>query len=368
MAALRHLAEPRLLFYAVNGLGLGHVTRLLAIARSIRAQLPGAQMLFVTTTDADSVIHREGFASVKIPSRTVVQDSRLRPSTYNKLAHTVVMNTVAAFNPAILIADTFPAGATQELMPTLSWEMRRVFVYRAQQSDRAREPFFQSALGHYHLGIVPHEEGSEDIPAPPELRLAWTGPILIRQRDEALGRDEARERLGLPIKGNLLYVTVGGGGDDEMALAEVMIFDAARSAGWSVVAPEAPLLKSRLPGVQSAHPDHRISYYPMAECFAAFDAAVSAAGYNTVHELLHFGVPSVLIPRARGLDDQFARAERAKQAGAAMVSTLDRASLEQSLRTLADDDALRARMADCASATFPENGAALAAREILALL
>ena len=367
MAEPRHLIEPRLLFYAVDGLGLGHVTRLLAIARAIRAQLPGAQMLFVTTTDADSVIHREGFASVKIPSRTVIQSSRIRASVYNKLAHSVVMNTVAAFNPAILIADTYPAGATQELLSTLSWEMLRVFVYRAQQAERAADPFFQAALSHYDLGIVPHDDGSEDIFAPNSLRLVWTGPILIRDRKEAFGRSDARQRLGLPEFGKLLYVTVGGGGDDEMALAEQMIFDAGRAAGWTVVAPEAPLLKSRPQGMRPAQPDFRIAYYPIAECFAAFDAAVSAAGYNTVHELLHFGVPSVLIPRSRGLDDQFARAQQAETVGAALTAQLDRQSIESALIRLAEDD-LRATMTSNASAACPTNGAEIAAGEILALL
>jgi predicted glycosyltransferase len=361
-----HLTQPRILFYAVNGLGLGHVTRLLAIARAIRAQRDGAQILFVTTTEADSVIHREGFASVKIPSRGVIQSSRLRPSTYNKLAHVVVMNTVAAFNPAILVADTFPAGATQELLSTLSWQMRRVFVYRAQHAERAADEFFQNALSHYDLAIAPHDEGSEKIPVPDGLRIAWTGPIMIREVSDALSRDEARRRLGLPSESRLLYVTVGGGGDDEMASAEPAIFDAARAAGWTVVAPDPPLRVSMERGA-IAIADHRVSYYPIAECMNGFDAAVSAAGYNTVHELLHFGVPSLLIPRPRGLDDQFARARTAADAGAALVSSLDPVELEAKLRTLASDD-LRAKMADSGRKLAPQSGAGIAAQEILGLL
>ncbi len=366
MDSLPHIAQPRILFYAVNGLGLGHVTRLLAIARAIRAQRNGAQILFITTTEADSVIYREGFASVKIPSRTIIQASKIRPSTYNKLAHSVVMNTVAAFNPAIMVVDSFPAGSSQELLPTLSWEMRRVFVYRAQQTERARDPFFQQVLARYDMAIVPHEEGSEEIPAPDSLRLVWTGSIMIREQSEALPKDDARRRLNLPADEKLLYVTVGGGGDDEMAQSEGMIFDAARRAGWKTVAPDAPLLKSGQAHV-GAQPDFRISYYPMAECLNAFDAAISAAGYNSVHELLHFGVPTVLIPRERSLDDQFARAKWAENAGAALVADIDAAELESKLKSLTDDS-LRRTLSDKAKLLVTQSGAKIAAEQILGLL
>jgi UDP:flavonoid glycosyltransferase YjiC (YdhE family) len=101
---------------------------------------------------------------------------------------------------------------------------------------------------------------------------------------------------------------------------------------------------------------------------SAFDAAIGAAGYNTVNELLHFGVPAVLIPRERGLDDQFRRAQQARAAGAALVSSLDRTSIEQTLRMLAADDALRAQMAASAATACENSGAALAAHEILGLL
>ncbi len=354
-----HIAAPRLLFYAVNGLGLGHVTRMLAIARAVRAARPGAQILFVTTTEADHVIYREGFASVKLPSRTTIQSTGIQPGVYNKLAQTVVMNTVAAFNPAILISDTFPGGASQELLPTLSWSMRRVFVYRAQLADRAADPHFQTLLTAYDLAVIPHEIGSETFPIPPTLRTVWTGPILIRARAEALPKLEARRRLGLPdkITQPLLYITVGGGGDDEMAQSESLIVRAAKRAGWLTAAPDAPLLKSPQPNDSTGEPpDFRVSYYPMAECLPAFDAAVSAAGYNSVAELLHFHIPSLLVPRERGLDDQFARAKKAEAAGAAFTSSLSGQEIEEKLAELIKPN-VRDRMQYAAGQGSGLNGA-----------
>jgi predicted glycosyltransferase len=361
--AAQHLISPRLLFYAINGLGLGHVSRTLAIARAVRAQRPEAQILFLTTSEADHVIYREGFAAVKLPSTQLVGPARLRPAVFTKLTHTVVLNTVSAFNPAILVTDTFPAGVVQELLPTLSWEMRRAFVFRAQQLSRANEPFFQAALASYNLVITPHAPGSEEIPVPEKVPLVWSGPILIRGREEALTRRDARERLGLPRDGKVLYVAFGGGGDEEARAAAHTAIEAAEGRGWTIAVADAPLART-----DSTHRGiYQVNHYPMAECFSAFDAAITAAGYNTVHELLHFGVPCVLVPFARKVDDQFARAAKLAAAGCALSACADTGSLREALLQLADP-AQAERLSQCARAQVPENGAHRAAEAILALL
>lgn len=359
------ISNPRLLFYAVNGLGLGHVTRLLAISRAVRRQCPGAQILFVTASEADDVIYKEGFAALKIPSKTIANAARLRPQTYAKLAQSVTWNAVAAFNPAVIVVDTFPAGSLHELLPLLRWEMRRVFVYRVQQREKALESFFQNTLGLYDLALIPHVEDSEDIPLPSETPGVWTGDIVVRRRDEALSREEARERLDLPANKRILYVTFGGGGEDELHHALSATFSALRNTNWTLAVANAPLDRRRRPALpQNAQ---WVNYYPMAECFAAFDAALSAAGYNSVTELLHHGVPSIFVPFARGVDDQFARVHKAVSASAALTCSLDNDSIQQSVAQLECEDT-RIRLRDTAQALTPANGADRAAEIILGLL
>jgi UDP-N-acetylglucosamine:LPS N-acetylglucosamine transferase len=52
----------------------------------------------------------------------------------------------------------------------------------------------------------------------------------------------------------------------------------------------------------------------------AFDLVVSASGYNSFHEQIGFGIPSVFVPNTETrLDDQVARARFAAATGAALI-------------------------------------------------
>jgi UDP:flavonoid glycosyltransferase YjiC (YdhE family) len=41
---------------------------------------------------------------------------------------------------------------------------------------------------------------------------------------------------------------------------------------------------------------HIVREFPLSRRFRAFDLAVSASGYNSFHELLRFGIPTLFIP------------------------------------------------------------------------
>ena len=61
---------------------------------------------------------------------------------------------------------------------------------------------------------------------------------------------------------------------------------------------------------------HVVREFPLSRRFRAFDLAVSAAGYNSFHELLRFGIPTLFIPNQdTALDDQQGRAQFAADRG-----------------------------------------------------
>src|SRR5579859_7003414 len=291
----------RVLFYAVNGLGLGHVSRLLAIARALRRLRPEAECLFLTGSEADWIIYQEGFASFKVPSRTARTAAGLTPSLYARTVQSVTWTLVTAFDPHVLVVDTFPAGTLQELLPLLRWPINKVFIFREQRPELAADTYLQELLRLYQLVVVPHSPGELEVPVPAGVPVAWSGPILSRERDAALPRAEAERRLELPpADGRLrLYVNFGGGGDPELAaLTQTAMAAAALVPQMSAVLAPGPLARDDV-----ARPAGMplVRYYPMAECLAAFDVALSAAGYNGVHELLHHGLPAVLVPVGKGV-------------------------------------------------------------------
>jgi UDP-N-acetylglucosamine--N-acetylmuramyl-(pentapeptide) pyrophosphoryl-undecaprenol N-acetylglucosamine transferase len=362
------MAAPRVVFYAVNGLGLGHVTRLLAIARAIRRLARNTEILFITSSEADGVIFREGFAAVKLPSKTIREACGLRKSTYLKMAQSVTWNAIGAFDPDVLVVDTYPSGSFEELIPVLRWRQKNVFVFREQRRDSFQSGLLKAVLPLYDLVIVPHEAVGQvgDLPEPAKARAV--GPILIRERDELLGRSQARAALGLPGALNentlLLYASFGGGGDPETHRAlDLTMRAVATLPNAHLVIGSGPLLNT------APEPRSGITVvngrYPMLDVLPAFDAAIVAAGYNTVHELLFAGIPATLVPFDRVLDDQGRRARELADTGACLLcDPLTERGLADSVARLAES-ATRRSLANSARTVIKSNGATNAARAIL---
>jgi predicted glycosyltransferase len=362
------MAVPRVVFYAVNGLGLGHVTRLLAIARAVRRQAPSTEILFITSSEADGVIFREGFAAVKLPSKTIREACGLRKSTYLKMAQSITWTAIGSFDPDVLVVDTYPSGSFEELIPVLRWRQKNVFVFREQRRDNFQSALLAATLPLYDLLIVPHDtiEQAGDVPEPAKARAV--GPILIRERDELLGRAQARASLGLPgdiaEDALLLYASFGGGGDPEALRAlDLTARAVALLPGAHLVFGSGPLLRSTpAPRAGMTILNGR---YPMLDVLPAFDGAIAAAGYNTVHELLFAGIPSVLVPFGRVLDDQERRARELAAAGACLLcEPLTESGLADSITQLADASTRRS-LAKTSRASISHNGATAAAQAIL---
>lgn len=354
----------RVAFYAVNGLGLGHVTRLLSIARALRRLRPDVEVLFLTSSEADGVIYREGFAAVKLPSKTIREEVGLDKRRYLKLAQSVTWNTLAAFEPDVLVVDTYPMGSFEELIPVLRWKQRNVFVFREQRPEAAAAPLLQATLPLYDAVVVPHLGVEAVGPVPEPHKLHAVGPILIRERGELPTRDEARRRLGLGLDERVVYASFGGGGDPDGRVALEVTAEAVRAlAGHRLVVGAGPLFRGGPPVVPGALVVAGV--YPALDVLPAMDVAVTAAGYNAVHELCLAGVPAVLVPFARVLDDQGKRASEVAAAGAGRaLHALEARPLAAALREVLEP-ATRKAMAKAAAALVPKNGAEAAARVIL---
>ena len=342
------MAGLRVVSYAINGRGLGHLTRQLAILRQIRqiAALLDLKLeaWVITSSEADTLARREGILALKMPSKAMFRDAGVDPTRYLAVARGWVLNCVAGLGPDLLMVDTFPAGSFGELVPVLELARRRVLVARRVREEFAADPTYSALLPLFQDTITPDDRG--------------TGPILLRSRHELLDREAARDALGVPADGRAVYVSVGGGGDKAAASTLPRLVRSLTGRGWHVVVGAGPLYDGpelRGDGITW------LSRYAPVELFAGLDAAVSAAGYNSFHELMHAGVPTVFVPQPRIADDQGERAARAEAAGAGLVAeTLETVpSLLEALWTR------RAEASAAAAALVPNNGALAAAVQAL---
>ena len=109
--------------------------------------------------------------------------------------------------------------------------------------------------------------------------------------------------------------------------------------------------------------------FPNVRQFRAFDFAISAAGYNSFHELLHQGVPTIFVPNDnQKVDDQRARAAWAESRGAAICLPRGAEAALGGYMAAMLDPSLRRQLSRRARTLCPSNGAAAAAAAIAAVV
>ncbi len=358
----------RVVCYAVNGSGVGHLTRLHGIARWMRRYAVAAgvrpEIMFLTSCEADGILFADAFPSFKLPSKTVIADAGFDKLAYLALAKQWVWHSLTIARPDLFIVDTFPRGAYGELLGALDLCRRKAFIYRPTKSSFAARPDFQAMLPLYDRILVPdHQDRAEVILSDAaRARTTFVGPVTARDPHELLDRDTARRDLGIEGDRLAILVTAGGGGDpgvdDHLSLAHRALGD---DPSIHLVLAAGPLYRGRpIRGPRITWIDSP----GLAERMRAFDLAVSAAGYNTFHELMLAGVPTLFLPQEKIADEQDRRAARAIDAGAGLRVELTVESLREGVARLR---ALHGASA-AASALMPESHARDAAAELLRLV
>lgn len=356
--------RTRIVCYAVNGSGVGHLVRLVAITRWLRryALWVGAplEITFLSSSEADTLLFRERIPCFKLPSKTAAQEGALEKTAYLGLAKQWIWHSLGLLRPDLFVVDTFPSGSFGELPSALDLCKRRALILRPMKPEFGNLREVTAPLPLYDTIVVPAHEDEADVPLTDAVRARtrWVGPIAIRERVELRDRAEARLRLGLSDEANVVLVSAGGGGDPIAEAQLLESIEALRGRGLELVIAPGPLYRGdvvRRDGV------HWLAHENVAELMRAFDVAVTAAGFNTFSELMHAGVPTVFLPQPKIADDQHGRAATAARAGAALVigSSSELAGAVTELLARREDASARA------AALVPKNGARLAAAELL---
>ena len=188
-----------------------------------------------------------------------------------------------------------------------------------------------------------------------------TSPVSLYSKDRTHTRDDARKILGLDSNRPAVLVQLGTGDTDMNEKMHAALSGLLAWPGLQVVLtknPEDAQGRSLVP----AGLETKIQrYFPLADVLAAFDGAIAAAGYNSVHELLPAQIPTVLISNIRGTDDQDARAKWCHDHGYALRADHDNLSdITATVKKLSDASLRNSLRSKCAELSDTDGGKQIA--------
>jgi hypothetical protein len=336
---------------------MGHLTRLLAIARRLPPDLePG----FVTMSQAAAVVQEFGYPVEYLPYHGYLDcDVRL----WNHHLRRDLDERLAFYQPAVVLFDgNVPYDGLVNALaarPDIAkiWCRRAMWTPESGAGHVWRERFFDAVIEPGEIaGVLDRGLTTEH-----RSRTRMVGPITLLRPEEPLERAAALEALGLDPDRPAFLLQLGAGNNYDLAeIRDALLEALGRHAGLQLVWLDWAIAREQalLPAAVT-----RLRTYPASRYLAAFEGAVSAAGYNAYHELLLAGLPTIFVPNENPLmDDQLARAIHADLHGLGWcLRRHERYRVEAVVAALLDP-AARAAMRQRSAGLERVDGAAEAAR------
>ena len=346
---------PRILFFNINGSGLGHLSRCLAYARRIEGR---AKPYFLSLASAIEIIHEMGFEADYFVSTFW---SRSHINAWNRELAIRVGLMLEEVRPAAVVFDgTWPFHGFMDAcdaygVPLKIWSNRGLHKEDAEPVP-VKESAFDLVIQPGEIGTVFTVERAEQ-PG----RKVTTPPVTLLRDEELLDREKAREALGLDRKGRYALFSLGPGNLKDVSEIARGLLEEMRGCGFTVVWARAPISVRDVSLPNDVMP---VSLFPLVRYMRAFDMFAGAAGYNTCCEVIQSGVPSLLIPNMQVIDDQARRAAMTSRHARVVVSPCE--TPEQ--RSEAVSQLLDTDLGSAQRPAIELNGSERAAGEIMALV
>ena len=356
--------KPTIILATSNGIGMGHLVRATAIAQELKNV---ARPILVSVASGIAEIpSTTGIPSEYIPGKTRRWMPAHRWDRYFRDRLIAIADETGASVISFDGVVPYPGFiATKLKRPdlTIVW-VRRGFW----QKNLLRFALpIQSRL--VDVIIEPGDIARSYDRGPTATRhdALVTSPVSLYSKDHALSREEARKALGLDSQRPAVLVQLGTGDDDMNEKMRAALTGLIGWQGLQVVLTKMPVDahgKSLVPDGLDIKVQR---YFPLAHVLAAFDGAIAATGYNSVHELLPAMIPTVLISNSRGTDDQDARAHWCHDKGFALRA--DHSNLADITETVSklQDDFLRQNLQGKCAELSNSRGASEIAQILLSL-
>jgi len=351
----RQIVNPKrcVVLFPTNGVGLGHFTRLFAVAKRIRKQDPDVEIVFVTTMAALHLVESEGYPAYHLPGKYMFTD--MTSGEWNAITEELLATVFEIHRPSVFVFDgAFPYRGMLNAIKdrkglTNIWLRRGTF-----KKGATKVPV--DSIEHFDLIIRPGDSISrpeEDIEFATPLKSVE--PIILADKGELYSREYVRTRLGVPQESLVAYVQLGAGkiNDIESELQRVIqLLNEHENlyiiVGESLIGDRINITGERIRIIRD---------YPNSLSFNGFDFAIMAGGYNSYHEAIEFSLPTIFIPNTEtGMDDQVARVKGGSDEGACIISGHGDDAIRKSISIIVSRENQRQFVASCNRLSKP-NGA-----------
>jgi len=316
--------KPTIILATSNGIGMGHLTRASAIASELKSF---ANPIIISM--ASGVVEVPKIAGVRfeyVPGRDRRWMGRFEWDKYLRDRIAALIDETGAKIVSFDGVVPYPGIiGVKNVRPDISlvW-VRRGFWQKTPQRYLLN---LQSKM--MDLIITPGDYSQSYDKGPTTNRNDSTlvKPISIYNPRNSLSKPEARKILGIDPDRPAVLVQLGIGEADANAKLTAALTGLLSWVNLQVILTKDPI-DSQGRNLAPAGLDIKvIRYFPLANVLNAFDAAICAAGYNSVHEELAANIPTLFIPNTRGTDNQASRAAWA--ADNKMALTADQDNLKQ---------------------------------------
>jgi spore coat polysaccharide biosynthesis predicted glycosyltransferase SpsG len=308
-------SAPKTVFFPTNGNGMGHAQRCALIADELPQDSAHCFAAFPSCVD---MLRERGFDCMPMVQRSEDHSEAFANDLVNYMRLNRVLNTgdQLVFDGGYVFDSVYRLIAAKQI-PAV-W-IRRGLWQASQVHDTAleREHVFSRV-------IVPREAFSElNTDYSFGQRVYPVGPV-VNQRPVKAADIKARRRalakhLDHPFDTLVISMLGGGVASDRSAQLQMMcsLMDQRPNCLHLVVVWPGAVVPN---GVYGWKNTRLVRTRHALELCQAADLTLSAAGYNSFHELLYAQVPSIFIPQAAPfLDDQEKRAMAAAERGLAVA-------------------------------------------------
>ncbi|HEV7253519.1 MAG TPA: glycosyltransferase [Mesorhizobium sp.] len=302
------LPQRNVLFASSNGIGVGHLTQQLAIAQRLP---PDLTPVFATMSYSMKAAVQHGYQAHFLPHHRILEAD---PEDWNTCLAEELFELIAHLRPAVFAYDATAVfeGVTRTL--AMFPDIFKIWVRRPlwQESHRVFLEFSDS----FDAVIEPGELAETFDHGPTAAfrkEVFLVPPVLHLDPAERMSRESARAALGVPEGMTVVAFQLGAGANFDLKdLRAALLAEVLRHPDTIALEIQSPITPNAA-GLEILGERHRtVELFPSFRFSRAFDAAISAAGYNTFHEQVLGCIPTLFVPNEG--DEMDLQANRARWA------------------------------------------------------